>query len=239
MLAVESGSRAWGFASPDSDYDVRFIYKRDIKDYLKLNLYKDTLEYPVDDVLDISGWDLSKALKLMYSCNPSLCEWLSSPIVYIETDSARELRSLMYSYLDCSKLLHHYLSMARKNYTTYLTKETVRAKKYFYVLRPILCCKWLLEYGSVPPMEFATLMEAELPTDLNNVVKHLLDIKISSHEIKEIPQIPQVHAYLLQNMQEIQEKISGLPPQQHTSIAPLNDVFLKEVLEHTDGRKTG
>ena len=65
LLAVESGSRAWGFASPDSDYDVRFIYKRDIKDYLKLNLYKDTLEYPVDDVLDISGWDLSKALKLM------------------------------------------------------------------------------------------------------------------------------------------------------------------------------
>ena len=239
LLAVESGSRAWGFASPDSDYDVRFIYKRDIKDYLKLNLYKDTLEYPVDDVLDISGWDLSKALKLMYSCNPSLCEWLSSPIVYIETDSARELRSLMYSYLDCSKLLHHYLSMARKNYTAYLTKDMVRAKKYFYVLRPILCCKWLLEYGSVPPMEFATLMEAELPTDLNNVVKHLLDIKISSHEIKEIPQIPQVHAYLLQNMQEIQEKISGLPPQQHTSIAPLNDVFLKEVLEHTDGRKTG
>ena len=87
-------------------------------------------------------------------------------------------------------------------------------------------------------MEFATLMEAELPTDLNNVVKHLLDIKISSPEIQEITQIPQVHTYLLQSMQEIQEKISGLPSQQHTSIDPLNDVFLKEVLEHTDGRKT-
>lgn len=234
LLAVESGSRAWGFASPDSDYDVRFIYKRTVQDYLKLNPYKDTLEYPVDDVLDISGWDLSKALKLMYSCNPSLCEWLSSPIVYIETDSARELRSLLHSYLDCSKLLHHYLSMARKNYTSYLTKNMVRAKKYFYVLRPLLCCKWLLEYGSVPPVEFATLMEAELPADLNNSVKQLLDIKISSPEIKEIPQIPQVHTYLLQSMEEIQEKLSCLPPHQHISIEPLNNLFLKEVFNTTD-----
>lgn len=184
--------------------------------------------------MDISGWDLSKALKLMYNCNPSLCEWLSSPIVYIETDSARKLRSLLHSYLDYSKLLHHYLSMARKNYTSYLTKDMVRAKKYFYVLRPILCCKWLLEYGSVPPVEFATLMEAELPTDLNNSVKQLLDIKISSPEIKEIPQIPQVHTYLLQSMEEIQEKLSCLPPHQHISIEPLNNLFLKEVFNTID-----
>ena len=170
----------------------------------------------------------------MYSCNPSLCEWLSSPIVYIETDSARELRSLMYSYLDCSKLLHHYLSMARKNYTTCVTKDMVRAKKYFYVLRPILCCKWLLEYGSVPPMEFATLMEAELPTDLNNVVKQLLDIKISSPEIKEIPQIPQIHTCLLQSMEEIQQKLSSLPPQQRSSIEPLNNLFLNEIFNTAD-----
>ena len=88
LLAVESGSRAWGFASPDSDYDVRFIYIRRMEDYLKLEKVRDVIELPMDDVLDMNGWDLQKTLRLLYKSNPTLFEWFSSPIVYQETEFA-------------------------------------------------------------------------------------------------------------------------------------------------------
>ena len=92
LLAVESGSRAWGFASPDSDYDVRFIYVRPKEDYLRLENVRDVIELPIDDVLDINGWDLQKTLRLLYKSNPTLFEWFSSPIVYLETDFADRFR---------------------------------------------------------------------------------------------------------------------------------------------------
>lgn len=57
LYAVESGSRAWGVASPDSDYDVRFIYVRNQKDYLRLDEVRDVIEWQLDEVLDINGWD--------------------------------------------------------------------------------------------------------------------------------------------------------------------------------------
>lgn len=98
LLAVESGSRAWGFASPDSDYDVRFIYVRPDKDYLKLEGERDVIELPMDAELDISGWDLQKALKLLYRSNPTLFEWFSSPIVYLETEFADQFREMMTDY---------------------------------------------------------------------------------------------------------------------------------------------
>ena len=91
LLAVESGSRAWGFASPDSDYDVRFIYVRDKESYLKLNRPRDVIELPINDVLDINGWDVEKALKLLHKSNPTVFEWCSSPIVYQTTDGGRKL----------------------------------------------------------------------------------------------------------------------------------------------------
>jgi predicted nucleotidyltransferase len=82
LHAVESGSRAWGFASPDSDYDVRFFYMRQKDYYLRLDRTRDVLEYPVFDLLDINGWDIDKTLKLLHTSNPTLFEWSNSPIVY-------------------------------------------------------------------------------------------------------------------------------------------------------------
>ena len=98
LLAVESGSRAWGFASPDSDYDVRFIYVRPKDDYLRLDPVRDVIELPLDEVFDINGWDLQKTLRLLYRSNPTLFEWFSSPIVYLETEFADELRAMMTQY---------------------------------------------------------------------------------------------------------------------------------------------
>ena len=98
LLAVESGSRAWGFASPDSDYDVRFVYIRRPEDYLRLDAIRDVIELPIDDILDINGWDLQKTLRLLYKSNPTLFEWFSSPFVYQETEFADKLRDLMMHY---------------------------------------------------------------------------------------------------------------------------------------------
>lgn len=98
LLAVESGSRAWGFESPDSDYDVRFIYVRQKEDYLRLDKIRDVIELPLNDVLDMNGWDLQKALRLLHKSNPTLFEWLASPIVYLETPFAEELRAIMPKY---------------------------------------------------------------------------------------------------------------------------------------------
>lgn len=155
LLAVESGSRAWGFASPDSDYDVRFVYIRRPEDYLRLDAVRDVIELPIDDVLDINGWDLQKTLRLLYKSNPTLFEWFSSPIVYQKTEFVDKFRELMMHYFSSKKTLYHYISMAEGNYREYLQGEIVRAKKYFYVLRPVLACRWILDRGTPPPMLFS------------------------------------------------------------------------------------
>ena len=163
LLAVESGSRAWGFASPDSDYDVRFLYVRTMTDYLRLDPVRDVIEQPINDLLDINGWDLQKALRLLYKSNPTLFEWLKSPIVYMETEFADRMRAVMNDYFSVKHSLYHYISMAEGNYRKYLKTERVKAKKYFYVLRPLLAGQWILKTGSPPPMLFSELAEAELP----------------------------------------------------------------------------
>ena len=100
---MESGSRAWGFASPDSDDDVRFIYVRPKVEYLRLDTVRDVIEVPINKVLDINGWDLQKALRLLYKSNPTLFEWFSSPIVYMETEFADEFRAMMMEYFSSKR----------------------------------------------------------------------------------------------------------------------------------------
>ncbi|MEI3191266.1 MAG: nucleotidyltransferase domain-containing protein [Lachnospiraceae bacterium] len=110
---------------------------------IALSNLRDVIELPIDDILDINGWDLQKTLRLLYKSNPTLFEWFSSPIVYQETEFADKLRDLMMHYFSSKKTLYHYISMAEKNYRGYLKGELVRAKKYFYVLRPVLACRWI------------------------------------------------------------------------------------------------
>jgi predicted nucleotidyltransferase len=144
LYACESGSRAWGFPSADSDYDVRFIYVRPRNWYLCLDTerQRDVIEYPIDDLLDINGWDLKTALKLFTKSNPSLIEWLHSPIVYYqETDFLSALRGLLPRYYSTRACFHHYRQMAKGNYRQYLHGDQVRLKKYFYVLRPLLALR--------------------------------------------------------------------------------------------------
>lgn len=230
LLAVESGSRAWGFASPDSDYDVRFIYVRPKNDYLRLETIRDVIELPIDDVLDINGWDLQKTLRLLYKSNPTLFEWFSSPIVYAQTEFADKFRKIMNEYFSTKRGIYHYINMAAGNYREYLKRDMVKAKKYFYVLRPVLACRWIMEKGTPPPMLFSELMDAELPKELAREVEKLLDLKVHSPEIKEIPRINKINEYLDISLFEIQEKAQIMDEAKTIEWTALNELFLEEIL---------
>jgi len=200
LYACESGSRAWGFPSEDSDYDVRFIYAHPPDWYLAVNLEtkRDVIERPINDVLDISGWDLRKALQLFYKSNPPLFEWLGSPIIYREDYStAEQMREMAITANSAKASIYHYYNMAKKNYRGYLKGETVRLKKYFYVLRPILAVNWLEQNLGIVPTEFQILVDTIL-TDQNliNDINDLIEKKKQGTELAEGLKIDSISTYL-------------------------------------------
>lgn len=226
LYAVESGSRAWGFASADSDWDVRFIYLRHPDWYLSIQRRRDVLEYPTSGGLDVSGWDLRKALALFAKSNPPLLEWLRSPIVYREVFSAaRRLRELSARYFSPRSCLYHYLHMSEGNYREYLQGEPVRVKKYFYVLRPILACRWIEVYGTMPPMEFERLVEDQLPQSLQRIVADLLDRKRAGEELDGGPRIPEINRFLDAEIERLRARLVGLPKAKAPEWETLDGVF--------------
>lgn len=162
LLAVESGSRAWGFESPDSDYDVRFIYVRPREWYLQLERGRDVIETPIDLPWDINGWDISKALGLMLKSNAVALEWLTSPIVYAEDSAATSLlRAFAGEVLQPSALKHHYRRLAVRHWDEFIAGRTqVARKKYLYALRPALMLMHLRLHDGVPPMSLPALLDA-------------------------------------------------------------------------------
>ncbi|OMF86191.1 nucleotidyltransferase domain-containing protein [Paenibacillus sp. FSL R7-0273] len=223
LYACESGSRAWGFPSKDSDYDVRFLYIRRPEAYLSIFEPRDVIERPVSNLLDISGWDLKKALLLFRKSNPPLLEWLQSGIRYEENytvaESIRALSPLGFSPKSC---IYHYLNMARGNYRSYLQGSEVKIKKYFYVLRPLLACAWIEKYNEVPPLEFSVLVETLIPggTPLRRAVDQLLLRKMSGDELNVEPRLEVINNYLEQLIAHFEESASlfeaadGVPDEQ-------------------------
>ena len=230
LHCVESGSRAWGFASPDSDYDVRFIYVRPVEHYLRLDKTRDVIEWQLDDTLDINGWDLQKALRLLHKSNPTLFEWNGSPIVYRTTDAWKQISEVIDKYFLEKAGLYHYLSTARSNYREYLKGETVRLKKYFYVLRPLLACRWILAEKTPPPMLFSTLMDKYLDEAVKPDVQTLLRLKTETPELGEGKRIDRINDYLDQSIEEIEQIIDQLPSDKPRSWESLNSIFLNVVM---------
>jgi len=238
LYAVESGSRAWGFASQDSDWDVRFIYIRPPAWYLSVQRRRDVLEYPLKDGLDVSGWDLKKALGLFAKSNPPLLEWLRSPVVYWEAFSvAQTLRTLSGRFFSCRSCLHHYLHMAEGNYREYLQGDEVRVKKYFYVLRPVLACRWIAAHSTMPPMEFAALVANQLPADLQPVVHALLERKRSGDELASGSRIPEINEFLDAELARLRASLAASPRHPALDWEELDRVFresLREVWESVE-----
>jgi predicted nucleotidyltransferase len=215
LLAVESGSRAWGFASTDSDYDVRFVYARRPEWYLSIDLEdrRDVIERPIRDSIDVSGWDVRKALKLFRKSNPPLLEWLQCPIVYRQRSSlAGRLRALLPEFYSPRGSFHHYLHMAQGNLREYLRGDTVWRKKYFYVLRPLLAMLWI-ERGLGPvPIEFGRLLEATV-TDprVRQAIDELLEAKRAGAELDRGPAIPELGGFIAMEMARLEGTAAERP----------------------------
>jgi len=160
LLAVESGSRAWGFPSLDSDYDVRFLYVRPREAYLSVFGAPDMIAHALDAVLDVNGWDLQKALRLMAGSNPTLLEWLTSPLRYRPAGAvAARLLQLARSVADLPSFAYHYDRLARRSFTEIESAESVRLKTYCYALRGALALAWIRERRTPPPMDLPSLRE--------------------------------------------------------------------------------
>ncbi len=192
LYACESGSRAWGFASRDSDYDVRFLYVHRRDWYLSVDDRRDVIEQPIADDLDVSGWELRKALRLLRKSNPPLLEWLRSPVVYrhdpLFTAEFGTLASEFYSPRCC---FAHYLHMARGNWRSYLFgRELVSLKKYLYVFRPLLGCRWIeCRLGPVP-MEFDRLVRGTLEkSEVRAALQSLVERKQAGDERAVAPPV--------------------------------------------------
>jgi uncharacterized protein len=197
LYAAESGSRAWGFASPDSDYDVRFIYVHRDDWYFRIDEPRDVIEAMLPGDLDLSGWDLRKTLRLFQRCNLALNEWLDSPIIYLERgDLAARMRELLPAAFRAPAGYHHYLRMAQGVFEEYLARDPVNLKKLFYVLRPLLACRWIRETGTQPPTEFARLGAAAWVNDVERgMIASLLDAKAEASESFRAPLDPAIRQW--------------------------------------------
>lgn len=229
LFACESGSRAWGFASPDSDYDVRFIYAHTKEYYLSIEDQRDVIELPINDVLDINGWELRKALRLFRKSNAPIYEWLQSPVVY-KADEAfvNEINALMSTYFSPRSAMHHYLSMAKGVFADELSRDQVRLKKYFYALRPILACRWIADRLEVPPMEFSKL-RLLMNNELNNLAESLLEKKSKVDEKFTIAPIDQLNTFIKGQI-DYCENVVPEPGNKTAENEKLNQLFRKYLL---------
>lgn len=199
LYACESGSRAWGFASPDSDFDVRFIYAHERDWYLTFDTERrrDVIEYPIVDDIDCSGWDIRKAMYLFTRTNGALLEWLHSPVKYLEIGPlAAALRTLAPDCANSLALCYHYSHTARGNAREYLVKGQVRLKKYLYVLRPLLAIRYIEEGRGIPPVEFDRLVQGVAPPELRASIEGLLERKRTSVELGLGEPIPAINAFI-------------------------------------------
>lgn len=232
LHAVESGSRAWGFASPDSDYDVRFIYVRNLDFYLSLQDTKDFIDWELNEVLDINGWDLKKTLHHFQKSNAVLFEWSNSPVVYYTTDEWEKIYTkTAEKYFSEKASMYHYYATANKNYHEYLTDDMVKYKKYFYVLRPLLACKWIEEKKCPPPVLFDEMLNTVLEEDMKEPVKDLIAKKIKMSESDKAPKVDVINRYIEEKLVYYKKLADSMKDDRNYDWTPLNKVFKESALK--------
>ena len=235
LLAVESGSRAWGFASTDSDWDVRYIYVHKLDWYLRIDQNKDSQEEILDNDIDLAGWELRKALGLFRKSNPPMLEWLRSPIIYLEQFStAKTLRELSEKYFNPRSCMYHYLSMAKGNFNEFLKdRDLVKIKKYFYVLRPVLACDWIANEKNFPPMEFDRLVDSQVKdAEVRKAIDNLLVRKMAGEELREEARIDVLNEMLAEKIKYFSDLVGEVDTVDKPQTEVLDELFrgtLREV----------
>ncbi len=229
LFAIESGSRAWGFPSPDSDYDVRFVYVHKPEWYLSIDPRRDVIELPIEGDFDINGWDLKKALQLLTKSNPVLLEWLSSPIVYRANETVmRRLSELGQRTAYFKPSIFHYLHLCSSQYGRFIEgKESVQLKKYFYCLRPALALMWLRTNPGQPvPMALNELRGGlSLDSELSAFFDHLLERKAVTKELGSGPRHAALDGFIEHEMELARESAGETQPVQDLLIDEANALF--------------
>jgi len=233
LFACEAGSRAWGFASPDSDWDVRFTYVHDLDWYLSVEGRRDVIELPIVDDYDINGWELRKNLRLLRKSNPVLLEWLNSPIQYrCDVGFLGTMRVLANDYYSPAACFHHYLHMARGNWREYLHGLEVKLKKYLYVLRPVLACRWIEAGHGIVPVEFGRLVDAMvMDTKLRGAIESLLARKQATSELGTGMAIPEIDEFLsteITRLSAVAATLPVTPPRDDTSLNAVLREFIRD-----------
>ncbi len=214
LLACETGSRAWGFASPDSDYDVRFLYKHPRDWYLSLHEPKDSIELMYENKeIDLSGWDLKKSLGLLWKSNPPLLERIQSPIVYrADADFLEGMQHLAQHTYSKIATMHHYLSMAKNIFIELEHQSEVKLKKLFYCLRTSIACWWILERSVMPPIVFGIMLhDLPIPPLIKERIETLIALKATQSEAYLHPQEAMLNEFIRNILQRAEQEAKKLP----------------------------
>lgn len=235
--AIESGSRAWGFPSPDSDYDCRFFYVHSRHAYLSPWRPRDVIETPLTDVLDVNGWDLIKAVQLAVKGNATVAEWLHSPLVYAGVPAfAEALLTLVHEVTDVHTIRRHYLHVGRTAWSRSEADDQgkVPLKKVFYSLRPAAVLRWLRQHESaVPPMHLPSLLDQAPPPDgVREVVDQLIANKALTRELGRGPIAPAVADFIQHEFALAETLVDEAPrgPIPRSAYAYADEVF-RELVE--------
>jgi predicted nucleotidyltransferase len=235
LYACEAGSRAWGFPSKKSDYDVRFIYINRKNWYLSIDQKRDVIEIPkrdsismpIDEQLDLSGWELTKALRLFRKSNPSLLEWLHSSIVYWQAFSTitqmRQIEQEVFSPVIC---LQHYLKMGKRNFRDCLQSEGIKIKKYINALRPILAAKWIEAHQAFPPIEFQAMVDCLITSgELKDAISNTIEQKMKGEELNSILNIMIINQYLQKEIGHLEAYAQKIEKVISDPVSDLDELF--------------
>lgn len=230
LLAVESGSRAWGFPSADSDYDVRFIYVRSLVSYLSFKQPRDVIEQPIKELLDISGWDVRKAVGLALRSNATVGEWLTSPIVYrCDVRACGLLLDFVHANFSPRHYALHYLSFAEKQWRPHARTSTVKSKRYCYAMRTLLALCWTLDHRSLPPMAVDELLEGVgIPYDVEEALAEVRSLKVTGMEHDQGARVPVLDQWIAQCLETAPKRSRALWA--HWSTAEAADRLFLQIL---------
>ena len=227
LYACESGSRAWGFPSPNSDWDVRFIYVYPQEKYLGISEPQDNINLDIDEnLLDFSAWELRKTLRLIRTSNVSPMEWSNSPITYLDKDGFQaKLQALTKANFIPKAAVSHYLGLCKKTWKVHLQESRVNLKKYFYALRPLLCAMWILKYETTPPLVFKNLfILLEDQPEVLAAIEQLLKQKETANESEMIRAVPVLQAFIRAELGNCKQAVAELEPHLN-EVAPLDAFF--------------
>lgn len=199
---------------------------------MNLRDHKDFIDWELNELLDINGWDIKKALKHFHKSNAVLFEWSNSPVVYYTTDEWKKLYEEVASkYFSCKSSMYHYYGTANKNYHEYLKEDTVKYKKYFYVLRPIMACKWIEEKKCPPPVLFNDLINSVLEEGMKAEVADLLAKKVKMSEFDKAPKIEKINQYIEEKLAYYKELLRTMPDDRSPDWEPLDQAFIKMAVQ--------